>query len=241
VFDNVGRDLDEEANKRRAATLAILALIGGGTAAFIVAWGAFTVAKKLDPSLLNNDDMVEIVLEDAPIEEDAPPPPPPPPPGPEVDQEVEEDDDEIVAEADEMVDEIKELDEAPDTEIKQSNVKGDPRGVEGGQEGGDADRGVLGSAVIGATVQQSQIKWKVQTQPNYPKAAETMDLGEQRCKVKMYIDEKGVPFKIDFVSCPKVFEEETERALMTWRAYPYKVGSEKTRANFQLTIVYRQR
>ena len=106
MFDNIGKDLDEEANKRRAASM-FLTLTGlGSVVVFVVAAGAYTAAEVLMDDALDME-MVELLPEDQMDDALPPPPPPPPPPPAAAEQEEEVDEPEV----DEMVDEIKELQE----------------------------------------------------------------------------------------------------------------------------------
>ena len=90
MFDNIGKDLDEEANKRRAQSFLIsLALTGIGVALSVVA--TWRVVETVAPELLD-EEMVEVLIEDETLDDEAPPPPPPPPPPPAAAAEEEEED-----------------------------------------------------------------------------------------------------------------------------------------------------
>jgi outer membrane biosynthesis protein TonB len=235
MFDTIGRTIDPEAGRRRTASAGVLGLLGV-TVAALAALGASHASRAalaLDEDAM---ELVQIELAEPESADEAPPPPPPPPAGPEAD----ESDEPTVDEADEMVDAVAELDEKPDTTIRQTAGGGSADGVEGGEPGGvPGGTGVAGGGF--GEVRSSQIQWRSQVEPHYPREAEAMDLGEQRCRVRMHIDDRGVPEKIEFLSCPPVFHAETTDALMRWRAVPFRVGSERTKATFQLTVLYRQR
>jgi periplasmic protein TonB len=244
MFDNIGKSLDEEANKRQAASFALtLAMLGLGTAVFvgITMWTAAQVVQNTD--LL--DDMVELIEEEI-MQDDAPPPPPPPPPPAAASASEEED---VEDDPDEMVEEIKELTEEVKEEVK-SEAR--PAGVEGGVEGGVAggvvggvQGGVIGGVVggqLGAGVKvfhSSELEVKKKVQPEYPDAARELSLGDQRCLVKVLIDEEGVPYDVRVESCPKVFEAVTREAMLKWRWYPPRDGKNKVRAQTTIAITYK--
>lgn len=254
MFDNVGKSLDEDATKRSFTSVLISSLLIGAGTAFFIGYGSMKVVEEIR-EMTNDDDMVEVVFEDVGMEDEAPPPPPPPPPPPAAatpDVEETETDDTTI-EVDEMIDTIKELDEEVKTEVK-SVVK--PKGVEGGVEDGVED-GVVGGVkdgvkdgVIGGVpgargvrmVHNSQLRTKVTPPPRYPEAAESMNLGRQRCKVKVKIDEKGIPYEVKVSDCPKVFHEETRKSILKWRWYPYKdENKKKVKAETLIAVVFQPR
>lgn len=224
MFDYVGRDPDEEANRRRAASFAIttlgLAAIGG----VVVGITAWTAAKVVQ-AVVADAELVEVLIEE---QEFAPPPPPPPPPP------AASSADEDTEDPDEMTDEIKELEDQVKDEVKsdtQKEAAGDPNGVVGGVVGG-VEGGVVGGTLDGRlgsakVVHHSELEVKKQVMPNYPKEAEALNLGSQRCVVKVWIDDTGAPFEVRVDACPEVFHAETRQAVMGWRWYPPKAGKEK--------------
>jgi hypothetical protein len=242
LFDNIGKDLDEEANKRRAASL-FLTLAGlGGVVGFGVAFTAYTAAQVVMESNLD-DQMVELVEEA--IEQALPPPPPPPPPPAAAPDPTDET---VVPEPDEMVDEVKELQEEVKEEIK-SDVK--PAGVEGGQEGGveggvvggvqgGVEGGVLGGQLSGVKVfHHSELEKKKSVMPDYPEPARALNLGDQKCLARVFIDEEGVPYDVSVDACPKVFHDSTREALLKWRWYPPKDGKNKCKAQTTIAVIYK--
>ena len=245
MFDNIGKDLDEEANKRRAASLGItvfgLAAITGITVG-ITAWTAAEVL--LDTDL--EAEMVEL-LEEA-IDELAPPPPPPPPPPPAAAPDEEEEEEVTEPEPDEMVEEVEELKEEVKEEIK-SDIK--PQGVEGGKEGGveggqvgGVDGGIVGGELGGKlggvrVFHHSELEVKKRVNPRYPESAKSLQLGDQRCLVKVFIDEKGIPFDAVVEKCPKVFHAGTKEAILRWRWYPPKDGKNKIKAQTTIAVTYK--
>lgn len=251
MFDNVGKNLDEEATKRSFASVLITSLMLGAGAAFTLAYTTYKVVEEFKPELLD-DAMVEIEISDE-VDEEAPPPPPPPPPPAAAaeEEEEEEEDEEETKEPDDMVEEQKELEKEVDTKIKtQERPAGVKDGVEGGEKDGVKDGvkdgikdGVVGGQLDGGlrVFHHSELDVKKRKLPVYPEAAESMNLGDQRCKVNVKIDEKGVPYGVTVADCPKVFHDEAKGAIMEWRWYPPKVGNQKVKAQTLIAVVFKAR
>lgn len=245
MFDTVGRDLDEGAAKRQAASaLATFALIGsivGG----VLLYSAYRVVETVVMPQVEQD-MVEVEIEDPAMEEE-PPPPPPPPPASGAQIEEEKTEEEVKPQIEEPVEEIKQLDEKVEEKVQNDVAPaGAVGGVEGGVEGGVAG-GVVGGQVGGTgtnllgsirTFHHSDLQIKRRVDPVYPDAALDMNLGEQLCRVRVVIDETGTPNKVIAENCPKVFQASAEEALMKWRWYPAKAGRDKVSAQFLLNIKY---
>lgn len=236
MFDNIGKDPDKEAGKRRAASAGLtvfgfIAVIAGslGVAAYM--------AVEVVEELLDNSEMVEVLTEM--MEEEAPPPPPPPPPA--ASQPVEEEID-----PDEMDEDVEELDKEVEEEIKED--KGVPdAGVEGGVEGGEIGGeigGVLGGVVGGTGAKvfhHSELEVKKRMMPGYPKQAKELNLGDQRCLAVVHINETGQPTSVEVQDCPKVFHASTIAAIMKWRWYPPKDGKQKVKAQTTIAVKYKLR
>ena len=247
MFDNVGRNLDEDANKRSAASAAIaisvIAGIFGGTMLITA-----LMVKEVVFDDLGDDDLIEVAMDDPDMEEAPPPPPPPPPPAASSTPEEEEEEDEPEDNPDEMTDEVTELDDEVEEKVKDDSTKGSEEGVEGGVEGGvvggvvgGVEGGVLGGQLGGVrTFHHSEVEVKRRVQPRYPQAAESLNLGDVQCRVRVFIDTAGVPYDIRIEACPKVFHQATRDALMKWRWYPAKVSRDKVKAQFLLIINYKQ-
>lgn len=236
MFENVGRDPDKEGGKRRLISMILtIGLFGGGTG--MSAAIAYYTATEVIPEILEDVELVELVeIEEVP--EEAPPPPPPPPPAA-PDEEIDETSTEQ-PQPDEMVEEIQELDEVED---KVASDKGrpppDPNGVVGGEYGGQAG-GVVGGTGV-RVMHHSEVEVKKRIDPEYPKAAKDANLGDQRCLVKVKIDEEGVPYDVVVENCPKVFHAATIDAIMKWRWYPPKVGKERVKAQITIGVNYKVR
>jgi len=218
-------------------TVTLLAFLMG----VLFCYGTYWVAKEVLELNLDDEDMIEIVMDDPDLEEAPPPPPPPPPPPAAAAQEEEPEE----PDPEEMVEDVKELDKPIDDKV--ANAKADPvpsggdaDGVEGGVEGGVVG-GVVGGVLKGPrTFHHTELRKKRQVQPEYPEAARTMNLGDVSCKVRMFIDEKGLPYNIKFEACPKIFQASAQNALMRWRFYSAKdENGTKVKAQFLLNIKYK--
>lgn len=244
MFDNVGKVNDQEATKRQLAALVLTGLLFSAVSASIVLYGLIWAVQQVIETP-QDEELVEVVIDDPSLDEAPPPPPPPPPPAASSDPETEDDD---TPETEEMVEEIKELDEKVEEKVAADVPKG---GVEGGVEGGvvgGVAGGVVGGVVGGEiggqlggirTFHHSEVTTKKRVSPVYPDAAKEMNLGNVDCRVRIFIDENGVPFDVKFEACPKVFQASAKDAIMQWRWYPAKVGTEKVKAQFLLNIAYK--
>lgn len=241
MFDHVGKDPDEEAGRRRAVSMFLTIVLFGGTAG-ISAGIAYYTATEVLPEILEEAELVELIeIDDQPIEEEAPPPPPPPPPAA-PDEEIDEDAEEE-PEPDEMQEEVKELDEKVEDKVATDKGRppGNPDGVVGGEIGG-VEGGVVGGTGKSIRVMHhSEVEVKKRIDPKYPKAAKDANLGDQRCLVKVKIDETGTPYDVQVERCPKVFHAETVESIMKWRWYPPKVGKEKVKAQITIGVTYKVR
>lgn len=244
MFDNVGKNLDEEANKRRAGALFITMMGLGAVVGLSVGIGMYTAAEViLDVDI--DKELVELI-EDV-TQDDLPPPPPPPPPPPAA-AAAEEEDEPETPEPDDMTEEIKELKEEVKEEIK-SDAK--PAGVEGGQEGGVAggvvggvqggiEGGKLGGQLSGVRVfHHSELEVKKRVIPEYPEAARALQIGDQRCLAKVFIDEEGVPYEVVVEACPQPFHPDTKEAILKWRWYPPKDGKNRIKAQTTIGITFK--
>jgi protein TonB len=208
--------------------------------------GALVVAGREVAQVVEDEKPVEVTFYDA-----APPPPPPPPPAgggskPKTEKKPKDPDPEPVE---------PDPDPTPDPEptpAPEPEASPEPAGVEGGVVGG-VEGGVVGGVVggviggqlggqLGGTgtkaVHWSAVTAKSRSIPDYPEAARALGLGEETCVVKMQIDEKGKPTEVAVEKCSAAFHEETRRAALQWRFYPYKEGGKAMPASFTLTIKY---
>lgn len=246
MFDTIGRDLDDEMNRRRAQSLLVSVLGMGAVTGFIVGLTAYT-AVELVLDAPADVEMVELVLADPLQAPELPglPPPPPPPAAAKADAPV---DDTPEPDPDAEPEDLKE----PVTEAIQTSAQ--PEGEDGGQDGGDpnGERGGMQGGTAGGTgdtlgsggprvFHHGELQTKRKITPTYPKAAAALDLGEQRCKAVVQIDAEGVPTSVDVQGCPSVFHAETRDTLLRWRWYPPKDGRRKVAAQTVIAITYTMR
>ena len=72
----------------------------------------------------------------------------------------------------------------------------------------------------------------------YPKEARQMSI-EGRCVIRLKIDEEGVPFGAEARACTNVFRDPSLRAALASRFYPYLVGGEPVRVQFDWAFNYK--
>ena len=247
MFDNIGKDTDQDANKRRAQSF-FLSLLVIGSGVGVSVYLSYRVAEVvLEP--IFDEEMVEGIIEDAEVDDAAPPPPPPPPPPPAAADASEEEEEED-PDPEEIPDDVKTLDKPVDDEMKNDKK---PAGVEGGVEGGVAggvvggviggvEGGVVGGQLGGGSgpkvFHHSELEVKKRVQPEYPETARSMNLGDQRCMAKVFIDEEGVPYEVIVEKCPNVFHPATKEAILKWRWYPPKDGKNKVKAQTTIGVTY---
>lgn len=240
MFQTVGREVDEEAGRRRALAFVLVMFLALCTGAVAVVAGTLTVARVVEEALPDVP-MVEVVETEPKIEPPgaprapaapraasvasvAPIPPLPTDPAP-------------------LKDTIPQI---------QSVVPTGPEGPPGPLAGPPgactaADCGGSGTATSGSGHGGPvQFHWREltvrrQVAPIYPDAAKDMNLGDVSCKVRMFIDEAGRPTDLKFEACPLPFQESARTAVMKWRWDPARLGDDAVPAQFVLKIEYRLR
>lgn len=247
MFDHVGTTSDPEATRRSFVSLLISALMLGGGGAFVAGWTAYTAVQALtDETPVADEALVEVIVSD-PVLEQAPPPPPPPAAAP-----VDDDEPDPVDEPDEMVDDPQELDDDIDQEIaNEARPAGEDGGVDGGEAGGKPGgtlggdpNGCVGCDGPGGGVRafhHTDLDVKTRVDLEYPAAAMALDLGEQRCRTTVTLDERGVPYVVEVDACPSVFHAAVRESILKWRWYPPKLGREKVQAQTVIMVAFRPR
>ncbi len=237
MFDHVGCNPDEESQKRQALSVLVTTVVLGALGTGFVAASAWLVQESFE--LLEDDtEMVEVVLADE-VELSLPPLPPPPPLAPASSDPVDE------IEPDELVEEVEVL-LAPIDPRMATDLR--PEGAEGGQEGGVED-GVVEGRVGGTdggsqdgrlgrtrVFHHSELDVKRRPSPRYPDSARALGLGEQVCKARVLIDEKGVPYDVVVRDCPRAFHAETRRGILQWRWMPPRSGRERVKAQTLIVV-----
>jgi hypothetical protein len=100
---------------------------------------------------------------------------------------------------------------------------------------GGVQGGVMGGVIEGPRVfHHSELEVKKRVEPPYPEEARRLNLGDQRCLVKVFVGADGVPFDAVVESCPRVFHDPVRAAVMKWRWHPPTDG--RVRVDAQVTI-----
>lgn len=73
--------------------------------------------------------------------------------------------------------------------------------------------------------------------PVYPATAQAEGLGGS-CAVRLFIDERGVPYQVQTERCPEAFVQPSLEAASSWRFEPVTVDGRPVRAQFVLVLKY---
>ena len=104
--------------------------------------------------------------------------------------------------------------------------------------------GVLGGQLGGTGVKAvhwSKVKNKRMPQFKFPEAAKALNMKEEVCQVRFFIDEKGVPYDVKIEKCPKVFHAEIQSKAYKARFYPLKSNGKSIKGQFVLSIRFKLR
>jgi periplasmic protein TonB len=228
VFDNIGVQSDPDAARRSAASLLLTTALLAAGSATLMALSAYTATQVVQSELAAQ--FVELIEA---VEEPVVLPPPPPPAAADAPTEEESESDEPS--------EVQELQDAVADEIK-SDAK--PAGAVGGVVGG-VPGGVVGAAVPAPATppikafHPSELEIKKRVAPEYPAEALAAHLGEQKCIIRVVIDEEGVPKSVSVASCPKEFHASAKDSISRWRWYPAKEGGRAIQAQTSISVVYK--
>jgi protein TonB len=117
-------------------------------------------------------------------------------------------------------------------------------GVVGGVIGGEIG-GVLGGELGGtgiASVYWADVKAKRRVEPRFPEAAKQLNITEETCQVRFFIDERGKPYDIQVEKCSNIFHENVLEAAWKWRFYPYKSeNGDAVKSTFVLKLTFKLR
>ena len=227
MFDSIGCIDDAEAGRRGAAA-AGLSLVLVAIATGLVLW---SVAHRVvaDPMPSAGDGMVLVDLADPGLE--GLPPPPPPPPAHPATRATPEEMDERVASLTARAPQVE-----PETAAPAGAEGGVANGVAGGTAGGvvGGTPGAGGDGVL--DVDFSRVEVKRRARFVYPKEALPMHLGVVACRVRVSIDERGIPYAVGIQECPVVFHDAIQTGLRGWRWYPARKDGHRVRAQFLMQI-----
>jgi outer membrane biosynthesis protein TonB len=243
MFDTVGREIDPELRRRQAVLVGwttVLAAVAAG-AGVLLAASVVPVTPAALPEV--PDVMVELALDAAPTAPAAPAAPriargepsstaAPTPPDPA--------DPPALTPAPSMEERASEPPAGSPDGDPHGDPAGDPNGRPDGRLGGRGDGGTEDGGGV-RPIAQSQLEWKRQPSPDYPRAALGLGLGAQRCVVKLRLDADGVPVDVRPVDCLPAFGSAAVEALSDWRAYPVRLGGARIPVQTTVVIHFQER
>jgi hypothetical protein len=250
MFERVGGVADEDAGRRHAVSLALTATLGGAAiGGFLLGTLSWAVVAAPAGPGASDEQMVYL---DLPVEPAAASPLPPVPVA--------------VPPAAAAPDPPAEIDGAAEPEPTPTpglSSGGPTPGLSSGgptagsgSEGGGADAaaasvaGVVdesdGAALTGdckdcatsSTPSEGAVVRKM-VQPEYPAAARALGLADQRCTVRVEVDERGVPDSVEVEGCPEAFHQATREGVLQWRWYPSRAAGVPSRAAATVAVTYR--
>jgi hypothetical protein len=104
-------------------------------------------------------------------------------------------------------------------------------GVELGDEAAGEDEATA--------VHFSAVKVRKRVAPKMPEEAKELNLGEARCELRFFVDERGRPYDVRPEECPEIYRASALEAAWQWRFEPMRIDGEAVKAQFVLVIVYR--
>ena len=87
-----------------------------------------------------------------------------------------------------------------------------------------------------AVVHHTDVQWEHRVIPRYPREASDLELGPVMCRVRLFVEADGALDHVDFVSCPRVFQDPVLAAVTTSRWRPWTVKD--TPVPFQFVLIY---
>jgi outer membrane biosynthesis protein TonB len=91
-------------------------------------------------------------------------------------------------------------------------------------------------------IHHTEVQWARQSPlPRYPSAAKSMNLGDQNCKVRLFLDAKGFVTDLEFVQCNPVFHEACRTAMTRWKAFPVRAAGRKVATQFVMNVKFKLR
>ena len=76
-------------------------------------------------------------------------------------------------------------------------------------------------------------------EPRFPEAARSLARNEERCTVRVEVNEAGQPARVTPRTCPVLFQRAAIEAAEQWRWVPYLVDGQPVSAAFDLQFVFR--
>ncbi|MCB9676781.1 MAG: hypothetical protein H6737_16815 [Alphaproteobacteria bacterium] len=229
MFDGIGTTRDPEAAQRSALATLIASLIVGGGVAFTLGVGAWTAREMLVKPAVDDTPITMVEL-DEPDVAVAPPPVEAPRLG--GGQQAQQGEPDAAPAPDEPV-EPTELDDAPSTEMADSETRGERDGTGDaettidapvGQGRPDGNPGGTGNGPPIEVVHRSEVTLRRMIEPEFPNDAEA----SQACRVSVDIGEGGRAAAIRITDCDAPYAREARRAIEKWRWYGRDAGKRTT-------------
>jgi len=243
MFDTIGKDLDEAGLQRSATSAAINTALIGLAVSGTVAAGWWTVqtphTRQPDPA------QVELALMEQPGDGDEPLVAPAPPGddagsgaahAPTAPQAADAPlpPDQAPADPPALPEEVTTTAVAESAPVAAAPQRGLADGITGLLGRASSTRavttpiqappsgGAAGSSQgVATTESKPDMRWRRANEPDWPPFAKGYAEGaEERCFAHIVLDPIGEPTTVDVTGCPRLFAEETRRALQTWRAWP---------------------
>lgn len=82
----------------------------------------------------------------------------------------------------------------------------------------------------------SDVAWEQRAIPRYPAEASDLELGPVQCRVRLFVDATGALDHVDFVSCPRVFQDPVLDAVSASSWVPWTVDDRPV--PFQFVLIY---
>ncbi|MFZ5479697.1 MAG: energy transducer TonB [Myxococcota bacterium] len=113
------------------------------------------------------------------------------------------------------------------------------------EEGGGVVGGEIGGSLSPGTTrvgqwQEIQVRKRRKiTRADYPEEASARGLGDQRCVVRIFVDEEGMPTRAEPRSCAEPFHESARAIAMRFRFYPLVADGKPVPGQFDMTIQFK--
>jgi outer membrane biosynthesis protein TonB len=86
------------------------------------------------------------------------------------------------------------------------------------------------------TIHWSEAAIRSRVLPQFPESARGLGKDRVDCRVRMFVNEKGVPERVEAETCEEPFLAAAVDAAMKWRFYPTKVNGVAARVQFLVMI-----
>jgi len=222
VFDDIGKNIDTEARKRRALSAGLTTSLLTALVGFSIGLAMYTVVE--DSGTAPEADLLVWFADPEPEELPRPPAPPLLPAG--TDSAATASDPDEVAEPEDL----KPVPTEPITPKKTSGTdQGSANGRPDGKASGVSDgQGTSDGGFSGGRPQLITHRELVRSRPvdpRYPKAAKGHYPDRVTCTVELHIDKKGKPTSAVVKNCPVIFHESARDAMLKSRWWPPKNSS----------------